>query len=107
MRRKIKTVMEQMNAEKPDDVLADLERKHGCAAPSGSAATCEWLSTLNTEETCNKPATHERMMGKPVRYCTEHAMMLAKYTELRTIKPPNSVLSDPCKESITTKSNDS
>jgi len=29
MRRKIKTVMEQMNAEKPDDVLADLERKHG------------------------------------------------------------------------------
>ncbi len=33
MRRKIKTVMEQMNAEKPDDVLADLERKHGCAAP--------------------------------------------------------------------------
>ena len=37
MRRKIKTVMEQMNAEKPDDVLADLERKHGCAAPAGSA----------------------------------------------------------------------
>ena len=32
MRRKIKTVMEQMNAEKPDDVLADLERKHGCAS---------------------------------------------------------------------------
>lgn len=29
MRRKTKTVMEQMNAEKPDNVLADLEAKHG------------------------------------------------------------------------------
>lgn len=29
MRRKTKTVMEQMNAEKADEVLADIEAKHG------------------------------------------------------------------------------
>lgn len=29
MRIKTKTVMDQMNAEKPDDVLAGLEAKHG------------------------------------------------------------------------------
>lgn len=29
MRIKLKTVMDQMDAEKPDDVLADLEAKHG------------------------------------------------------------------------------
>ena len=39
MRIKSKTVMDQMSAEKPDDVLADLKAKHGCAAPSGSALT--------------------------------------------------------------------
>ncbi len=26
---KTKTIIDQMNAERPDDVLADLERKHG------------------------------------------------------------------------------
>lgn len=41
MRIKSKTVMDQMNAEKPDDVLADLEAKHGSSAPAGSAASSE------------------------------------------------------------------
>lgn len=36
MRLKSKTVMDQMNADKPDDVLADLEAKHGSSAPTGS-----------------------------------------------------------------------
>lgn len=47
--------------------------------------TCDWLTTLDTSETCNRTATHERMMGKPLRYCTEHAIILAKYTVLKTI----------------------
>ena len=40
MRIRTKTVMEQMNAEKADDVLADLEAKHGLSPAPGSAATC-------------------------------------------------------------------
>ena len=38
MRMKTKTVMDQMNAEKPDDVLNDLEAKHGSRATNGSEA---------------------------------------------------------------------
>lgn len=38
MRMRTKTVMEQMNAEKPDDVLADLEAKHGRSPAPCSAA---------------------------------------------------------------------
>ena len=40
MRLKLKTVMDQMNAEKPDDVLADLEAKHGLSPSAGS--TFRW-----------------------------------------------------------------
>lgn len=36
MRMRTKTVMDQMNAEKADDVLADLEAKHGSLATTGS-----------------------------------------------------------------------
>lgn len=38
---KSKTVMDQMNAEKPDDVLADLEAKHGRSpAPCSAFLPC-------------------------------------------------------------------
>jgi hypothetical protein len=37
MRIKSKTMMDRMNAEKPDDVLADLETKHSCAPVTSSA----------------------------------------------------------------------
>ncbi len=52
MRMRTKTVMEQMNSEKPDDVLADLEAKHGsqqrvvsplpCPFCGGTKITVEW-----------------------------------------------------------------
>jgi hypothetical protein len=35
--------------------LADLERKHGCAAPAGSARTCEW-ETVAPPKICGMPA---------------------------------------------------
>lgn len=41
-----KTVMEQMNAEKPDDVLADLEAKHGRPPVTGSALACRIADKL-------------------------------------------------------------
>ena len=74
MRRKIKTVMEQMNAEKPDDVLADLERKHGCAAPTGSAATCDWH--VSAEHKCGETAEWEMLdeeWREQVPVCSAHA----------------------------------
>ncbi len=44
--------MDQMNAEKPDDVLADLEAKHGSRAAPGSAPslTREQIAILDHAE---------------------------------------------------------
>lgn len=52
MRIKSKIVMDQMNAEKPDDVLSDLEAKHGSSAPSGSDASIK--PQMSDEELANK-----------------------------------------------------
>lgn len=54
MRIRTKTVMDQMNAEKPDDVLADLEAKHGSSAPAGSEDSGISLEDIETAIRVNR-----------------------------------------------------
>lgn len=51
MRHKAKTPMDHLNTEKPDDVLADLEAKHGSRAAHGSVAD-QWQPMSTAPKNC-------------------------------------------------------
>lgn len=65
------------------------ERTPGSLQPDCSAATCDWKTRLDSEETCGRPATHLRLGGANLTYCTEHAIKLSPYCDLRLLKPQN------------------
>lgn len=67
----------------------DLKRASGSLQRLGSAATCDWLTTLEGKETCGKPATHIRKGGANLTYCYEHACKLSPYTVLEMLPPQN------------------
>jgi hypothetical protein len=75
------------DAPKPEQASGSLQRP-------GSAATCDWLTTLNGKETCGKPATHIRKGGANLSYCYEHACKLSAYTVLEMLPPQNDKLRD-------------
>lgn len=66
----------------------------GSVQRDGSAATCDWKTRLDSEETCGRPATHLRLGGANLTYCTEHAIKLSPYCDLRLMKPQNIRISD-------------
>lgn len=94
MRIKSKTVMDQMNAEKPDDVLAGLEAKHGCAASDGSAlpSHCEKHPTAMVRHSWNE--SHYILNGMPSGegIKSEHAYVCAECG--RPLAEPNAKLRD-------------
>lgn len=65
------------------------QREAGSLQRPGSAATCDWLTTLEGKETCGKPATHIRKGGANLTYCYEHACELSAYTVLEMLPPLN------------------